>query len=315
MVKNDSGLKKMNVSVTIGLCVRNSGETIQSSIDSIISQNYPSELVQLIIVDGCSSDNTLSIIAGALSKTTLKTETYSDGGRGLGAARQTVVSKSIAKYIVFADGDVTLFPDFVMQHVRYMEENPGAGVAFAKDISKPTSNGTLVSNVAALFNYAEEYSRGSAATIFRVDAVKQAGGFDVNITGAAEDIDLIARIQARGWLISTNRNARFLHKHRERLGEFWREYAWFGYGSHYFNHKNKNAMPAWRNLPIGYLFFTLKTARKSYRLTFQKISFLIPVQMMLGNISWWFGFTNAHIAGYGHRLVPEQVCSGFGGKE
>jgi glycosyltransferase involved in cell wall biosynthesis len=302
----------MNVLVTIGLCVKNSEKTILNSINSIINQDYPSELIQLIIVDGCSKDNTVSVIAEALSNTTLRAETFSDEGRGLGTARQIVAAKGIGKYIVFADGDVTLFPDFIMKHVKYMEENPCAGVAFAKSSSKPTSNGTLVSNVAALFNYTEEYSKGSAATIFRAEAITQAGGFDINITGAAEDIDLIARIQDKGWLIAANRDARFLHEHRERLGDFWREYAWFGYGSHYFNHKNKNALPAWHNLPIGYLIFTLKTARKSYRLTSQKISFLIPAQMMLANISWWFGFTKAHMAGYGHRLVPGQACTAFG---
>jgi glycosyltransferase involved in cell wall biosynthesis len=293
----------MNVNVTVGLCVKNSEKSVQDSIDSIINQEYPSDLIQIIIVDGCSRDNTMSIVSKAISRSDIQAEIYSDKGKGLGTARQIVVAKSTGKYTIFSDGDVTLSGDFVKEQVKFMEENPDVAVAF----SKPKFQiGTTTSTITALFNYAEEVARGSTATIFRADIIRQSGGFDENITGAAEDIDLIARIQAKGWLISVNKNARFSHKYRESFSEFWREQTWFGYGSHYVNHKNKNVNPPWRSLPIGYLIFTLRTARKAYKMTLIKMSFLIPLQMALGNISWWFGFIKAHIDGYGHHFVLNQ---------
>jgi glycosyltransferase involved in cell wall biosynthesis len=302
--QNLQDLTEMSVMVTLGLCVKNSEKTISDSINSIINQTYPPEFVQLVIVDGCSADNTVKILMDCTARTDARVDFYSDSGNGLGFARQIVVTNSVGKYLIFADGDVTLSSNFFTEQVKFMEGNPGVGVAYAKPTSRPYSRGTLVSNITALFNYADECSRGSTATIFRTEAVLQVGGFDISIKGAAEDIDLIARIQANGWSVSVNDKARFSHKFRESIGEFWREQTWFGYGSHYFNHKNKDATPEWRNLPFGYFIFTLRIAFKAYRLTLRKISFLIPLQMTLGNISWWFGFINAHFDGYGHNSRP-----------
>jgi glycosyltransferase involved in cell wall biosynthesis len=297
-----TGVDCVSESVTLGLCVKNSERTIQGLINSIINQNYSTILVQAIVVDGCSKDNTLSTVAKMAASENYDLTFYSDEGKGLGAARQIVVDKSKSKYIVFADGDVELSENFITEDVKFMQAHPDVGVAFAKTVFRSNPKDSFVSTVTALFNYAEETSRGAGATIFRTAAIRAAGGFDTRIRGAAEDVDLIARIQAKGWKISVNKDAQFFHKYRENFREFWQEQAWFGYGSHYFNHKNKNVNPIWRNLPLGYFFFTIRTARKAFMMTFLKASFLIPVQMTLGNLSWWLGFLRAHMDGYGHNL-------------
>ena len=287
----------MDPKVTIGVCVKDSEKTIRESVYSIINQKYPAELIQVIIVDGCSKDKTTSIIDRTTEKTRVKVETYSDKGRGLGVARQLVVNKANGKYIIFADADVKLFDDFTKKHVSFMEENPNVGVAFGKPMYQ---EGTLVSTVGNLYFYTTGGSLGNDATIYRPEAIKEVGGFDPNIIGAAEDKDLINRIRAKGWLISINEKARFFHKSRENLRDFWAERSWFGYGDHYISHKNKNGYPLWHKLPIGSLKYGLRMAIKAYRLTHRKISFLVPLQLVLGNISWWFGFIKGHIDGYGH---------------
>ena len=287
----------MDPKVTIGVCVKDSEKTIKESVDSIINQKYPAELIQVIIVDGCSKDKTMSIVDRTTEKARVKVETYSDKGGGLGAARQLVVNKANGKYIIFADADVKLFDDFTKKHVSFMEENPNVGVAFGKPMYQ---EGTLVSTVWSLYHYAIGGFMGNDATIYRPEAIKEVRGFDLNIKGAAEDKDLINRIQAKGWLISINEKARFFHKSRENLRDFWAERSWFGYGDHYISHKNKNGYPIWRELPISSLRQGLRMAIKAYRLTHRKISFLIPLQLVLGKISWWFGFIKGHIDGYGH---------------
>lgn len=283
--------------MTIGVCVKDSEKTIKESIDSIISQKYPTELIQLVIVDGCSRDKTMSIVASATAKTDMKVETYSDKSKGLGAARQIVVNSANGKYIIFADADVKIFDDFVKRHVEFMEENPNVGVAFGKPMLQ---EGTLVSTVGNLYCYALGGFLGNDATIYRPEAIKEVRGFDPKIKGAGEDIDLINKIRAKGWLISINEKARFFHKGRENLRDYATERIWFGYGGHYIYHKNRNGKPLWHELPIGALKYGLKIALRAYRLTHRKISFLIPLQLFLGNISGWVGFIEGHLDGYGH---------------
>jgi glycosyltransferase involved in cell wall biosynthesis len=288
----------MSIKVTIGVCAKNSERTIKEAISSIIDQKYPAELIQLVIVDGCSTDKTMSIVASMTAKTGMKVETYSDDGRGLGAARQIVADRANGKYIIFADADVKLFDDFVKNHVKFMEENPSVAVAFGKPMYQ---GGTLVSSVWNLYHYATGGFAGNDATIYRTEASRMAGGYDPNIKGALEDKDLVLRIRANGWLVSISEEARFLHKNRENIRDFMVEQSWFGYGVHYFSHKN-NSPPTWRRNSIGAFKYGLTVAFKAYRLTHKKISFLIPPQMVLSNISWWFGFYKGHIDGYGHEI-------------
>ena len=291
--------------MTVGVCVKDSEKTIKECIDSIVNQKYPQELSQIIIVDGCSKDKTLPIVVSSTSKADILVEIYSDEGRGLGAARQIIVDHANGKYLIFVDADVKLFDDFVKKHVKFMEENPDVGIAFGKPMHQEARARNLVSTVLDLFGYATGGFIGTDATIFRTRALTQVGGFDTNIRGAAEDIDLITRIQAKGWLSSTNENARFFHEWKNDLRGFWNEQSWFGYGDHYIHHKHRNIDPAWHKLPVGVFVYGLRMARKAYGLTHREISFLIPLQMVFGNIAWWSGFIKGHIDGYGHQLIVQ----------
>jgi glycosyltransferase involved in cell wall biosynthesis len=287
----------LSIGVTIGVCVKNSERTIKEALESIISQKFPKELIQLIIVDGCSKDKTLSIVASMTAKTTMNVELYSDGRRGLPAARQMVVSKAKSKYIIFVDADVKLFNNFIENHVTFMEETPSVSVAFGKPMYQ---EGTLVSSVWNLYQYTTGGFAGNDATIYCSEALRQVGGFDLKMRGAGEDTNLIYRIQGKGWSVSVNEKARFYHENRANLLDFCNERSWFGYGGHYVYHNNKNVAPLWYNIPIRAFVYGFKIARKAYELTTLKKSFLIPVQMTLGNVFWWFGFTKGHLDGYGH---------------
>ena len=292
----------MSSRVTIGVCTKNSEKTVKEALESMINQKYPVELVQIIIVDGCSSDRTTSIVASLSAKTSVKFETYSDNGGGLAVARQIVVNKACSKYIIFADADVKLFDDFVKNHVKFMEENPRVAVAFGKPMYQ---EGNLVSSVGNLCQYITGGFSGNDATIYRAEALKNVGGFDTSIKGAAEDDDLIYRIRTKGWLISVNGKARFFHRNRENIRDFLVEQSWFGYGGHYYSHKTKRR-PDWRQNILGAFRNGLRMAFKAYKLTHKKISFLIPLRMVLAKASWWFGYFKAHLDGYGHKMHDER---------
>jgi len=289
-------VKELN-KVTIGLCVKNSEKTVRETIESILSQNYPLELLQIIIVDGCSKDKTLEIIDCEFSKAYRAVETYSDKGEGLGTARQIVVDKAEGKYVIFVDADIMLFNDFIRNHVEYMDKNPNFSIAFGKPMPQER---TLVANVWDLTNYAAG-AIGIGASICRLEALRQVNGFDTEIKGASEDRDLIVRFQLCGLQSSVNEKAKFFHRHRENLGSLWVEQSWFGYGDHYFAHKHGSTIgAAWRRFPFVEFILSLRLASNTYQLTCRKLSFLILPLMLFGDIGWWTGFAKAHMAEYGH---------------
>lgn len=286
--------------MTIAVCAKNAEKTIGECIKSIIDQKYPSKMIRVIIVVGRSNDKTTTIAANVASKTDLGVDIFSDEGKGLGAARQIAVDHANEKYLIFVDSDVRIFDDFVQKHVSFMEKNPNVGIAFGRPMYQ---EGPLISTLRNLHHYVEGGLVGNDATIYRFEALKLVGGFDVNIKGASEDRDLITRIRRKGWQISNNEKARFFHDSRENIRDFLNERVWFGYGDHYFNHKHRNVQSVWRMLWIGQFAYFLRSSFKAYRLTRRKISFLIPLLMALGNIAWWVGFFKGHMNGYGHKVT------------
>lgn len=290
--------KTTAMKITVGVCVKNNERTIKGAIDGILNQKYPRELMQVIIIDGCSTDRTLPIIKNMTSEMDMSVEIFSDKGKGLGAARQMVVDNAKGDYIIFVDGDVELQQDFVQKQVDFMEKNQKVATAVGRYLFK---EGNLISTVWCLYNHVSGFGLGNDATIYRREALREVGGFDENMRGT-EDKDVILRIRKKGWALSVNEKAGFYHTCRENCKELWKEQAWFGSGNHYLNHKHGCLNPLWRSLPVGSFRYGLELAIKSYRLTNRKISFLIPLIMVFGNIAWWFGFIEAHMNGYGHEI-------------
>ena len=53
--------------VTVGVCVRNCELSIKETIDSVINQDFPHRLMEIIFVDDGSEDSTLQRISSSTS--------------------------------------------------------------------------------------------------------------------------------------------------------------------------------------------------------------------------------------------------------
>src|SRR5208282_5448025 len=219
----------MESQITVGICVKNAQSTIGETIESILAQNYRRDLVEIIVVDGNSSDATLSIVRKIVSKTNMRWRLYSDGGKGLGYARQTVVNHAHGKYIAFVDSDVVIRNDFLRRQIEFMDTNGRIGIGLGKYMYK---EGNWISTTWNLYHHTMQDFVG-CAFICRKDAVRSVSGFDEKIIGAGEDVDLIMRMQSKGWSSAMNERAEFFHNYRATLRDFWLEHSWFGYGGYY----------------------------------------------------------------------------------
>ncbi|HGE71917.1 TPA: glycosyltransferase family 2 protein, partial [Candidatus Poribacteria bacterium] len=187
-----------NVPVTIGLCVKNCVDTIRKTLNCIIGQNYPHELIEVIVVDDQSSDDTIPLIIKTLSNSSINFKVLSTDGKGLGFARQLVVKNASGKYILWVDGDMILPSNYIMQQVKFMERNPEVGKARAKwGFLNEDSLPAKLESFRVLTHLSGNKSRllvGIGGSICRTCALKEIGGFDEKIRGAGEDIDLSVRL-------------------------------------------------------------------------------------------------------------------------
>jgi glycosyltransferase involved in cell wall biosynthesis len=296
--------------ITLGLCVKNSEKTIERCLRGIFNQNYSKDLIKLIIVDGKSKDKTIQIAKKLLSSDDSLAEFYSDEGKGLGTARQIVLDNACGKYIIWTDADAIISENFAQSQVDFMEKNPKVAVAtgmycFKKD-EKMTLPALLVSlgKCVGSNKFKKKQQRGlppNDASVYRIEAARQVGGFDAGIKGASEDEDIMLRMRRSGWLISVNPNAEFYAYARETWRDLWNEAAWFGYGQHYLEHKYKGLHMRMYHIPLIAFYVGLRLGVKAYSLTSIPESFLLSCGNTFMTIAWWFGFLKADFEGYGHK--------------
>ncbi len=293
---------KYDVKVSIGMCVRNAETTVKQAIESVINQDFPRKLMELVVVDGYSKDGTLSVVKDCLAEKNIQTKIFREN-EGLGRARQIAVDNADGDYIVWVDGDMVLSRDFVSKQVNFMEQNPKVGIAKGRYELAPGPNllATLEiysRSAAKLVDYSGETtylkSLGASGCIYRVKAIKQAGGFDQEIIGYGEDWDAERRTRMAGWKLSTTQ-ARY--RDYERFGltwnELWHRYRRRGHDLH--DVFQKHAIKLHRMLPPAAFLSGLFSSSRLYKSIRRKVVFLLPFQHTLKMVAWWFGFVRRHL--------------------
>ena len=290
--------------VTVGICTKNSEETVGSTMESIAGQHFPKNDIEIVIVDGSSTDNTLGITRDFLSRSSMKNRVFDDNHRGLGAARQMVVDHASGEFIVWVDSDVVLARDFLRKQVDFLIEN--RNVAICRGKGEYCGWGSNLQETQNLFFSVMEVVY-FGATISRVKALKDVGGFDSHIKGAAEDVDIVTRLRYRGWRVSMNYEARFYHAPKETLSSLYRQSLWFGYGDHYIGHKYPALIKIPYRLPPVFFAYGFKISLKAYHQYRKKKSFLIPFLCLFKSLGWSIGFLKGHLNGYGHSFRESKL--------
>jgi len=272
-------------------------------MESIMKQDYPHELIELIVVDDGSVDGTLSIIEEYATKSAMKVKIIHQNWRGLGYSRNLVVNNASGKYIVWVDGDMILPEDHVRKQVEFMEINPKVGIAKARYGLYLQNNliGFLedASYQAVDHKYGGETdltrALGTGGSIYRVDAIKSVKGFDERISGAGEDMDVEYRVKNAGWILYRATPAIFYERRRKNLVDLWREGFWHGYGGYTLYRKNNRAIAPWKMSPFGGLAAGILYSIIAYGIIHRKIVFLLPLQYTFKRIAWFCGFVKAQI--------------------
>jgi glycosyltransferase involved in cell wall biosynthesis len=301
---NANCAKKNLPLVTIGVCVRNAASTIREAIESIIAQDYPHEFMEVIFVDDGSVDETLSIVKGYAAQMDIKVKIFHHEWRGLGFSRNVVVNNASGKYIVWVDGDMSLPEDHVSKQVEFMEKNPEIGIAKARYGVLP--NESLIgflencAFVAADHIYgAKPTSRtlGTGGSIYRLKAIRQAGGFDVSLSGVGEDMEAENRVRENGWLLYLASPAVFYEQRRKSWRFMWHENVWHGRGGYSVFHRDKRLISLYKMIPLAGFLAGVWYATVAYRILRRKIVFVLPIHYALKRTAWCLGFFKSQLRG------------------
>lgn len=106
--------------VSVIMPAYNAEKYIQEAIESIKNQTL--QQWELIIVEDCSTDQTLTVIKSCLQDTRIKLF-QNNQNLGIAASRNRAISLASGKYIAIQDDDDLSFPDRLEKQVRFLDEH------------------------------------------------------------------------------------------------------------------------------------------------------------------------------------------------
>ncbi len=135
---------KNDIFVSIIIPCLNEEENVIRCLDSILKSEYPKNLIEIIIVDGLSTDNTIQLIKDYAKNNEILIRLYSNKKRQQNFALNIGIKKAKGDMIIRLDTHATIHQDYIKDSVTYLfEENPSADAVGSPIITKPIKN-TLI---------------------------------------------------------------------------------------------------------------------------------------------------------------------------
>jgi len=278
-------------------------EAVGNAIESVLAQDYPSELVEIIVVGKGSSNlrekwpQLIAIDEGPI---------YEPGrARNLGA------SKASGQVLLFLDDDCEAQEGWIRANLAELE-NPEVGAV----------SGMIQGKSKAFFARCVDYANFSLCQIerrqerpvcsasfgIRKDVFERVGGFDATMR-VHEDIDICYRLEERGLVAVYQPNVKVLHDHGRDSLRSMVQYLYYGgregglvVENKYRDRSRFNQWITWFNHPILYglmvlpfaIGATLQTIRANVR-EHKEVLWLSPF-IFAGKLSCHVGILSFMVA-------------------
>jgi len=204
-----------DIVVSMLLVVRNSEETVEAVLNSLLQQGYENDKFEIIVIDGESEDLTLSIADKVLLQAKVTYFILNNKAHSLSSGWNLGIRHARGEYVVRPDAHSELLDDYVMNGIdRLKKDSCLAGVG---GVLRTQSEGVLSGVVAkvlsnpigvgkSLFRIGvskDTYSDTAVFAVYRKSVFDKCGYFDESL-GRNQDIDFHKRVFAHGYKLLTS---------------------------------------------------------------------------------------------------------------
>lgn len=207
--------------VDVVVCVKNQAKALERLLRQV-TREIPFK--NLIVIYGDSTDGTKAVSEKFADKV------FSDGNRGLGAARNLGMVRATSEIVAMIDSDVIIGKDWFEQVLRQFQ-NPNTAAAMGTCVY-----GYGCKPLEAYWEYLRRTGQnnyGCQNTMFRRELILKVGNFDEAIKGAGEDYDLYLRLSRAGYRWVWVREASAYHP--MSLTNYYKHLQWWAAGAPYID--------------------------------------------------------------------------------
>ncbi|OAS20512.1 glycosyltransferase family 2 protein [Paenibacillus oryzisoli] len=201
--------------VSVHIVTYNSAEHIEDCLESVMRQSH--SIDQIIVIDNASRDYTLHTLAKWQEKCSIIKNNQNNGFAG---AHNQAIRLTETDYCLILNPDVILEPDYVLNTILALQNNPQAGSATGKLLFKASphhidSTGLIINKARRAFDRGahqssdhfqlpeEVFGVSGAAAMYSREMINDISingeFFDEDFFAYKEDVDVAWRAQLLGW--------------------------------------------------------------------------------------------------------------------
>lgn len=253
-------MKSIKVSVIVPLY--NEEKYIEQFLLSLTEQTYPADLMEWILVDGNSTDNTVKIIREFIDKEDRAVILMDNPKRKTPYALNLAIAQARGSYIIRLDAHASYYPDYIEKCVYYLDtidaDNVG-GIAetsakgfVGKAISQMLSTKFGVGGSDFRTGNGNHYVDTVPFGAFRREVFERVGLFNPKLL-RSEDNDMNARIRESGGKIWLAEDIRFRYFCRDTVKGILKMGLQNGNALFHTLRENPKAMSVRHFIPFGFL--------------------------------------------------------------
>lgn len=247
--------------ITVVMPIRNEAAFIERAVGAVLNQDYPPDLVEVLVIDGMSDDGTRKVVRSTIESHPERKIRLIDNPDGIvPPGLNRALAAATGEVVVRIDGHCIIQSGYLTRCVEGLHETGAVCVGgqmetvgsswVARAISLAQSSPFGVGGVA--FRIGGDYGRSVDTLAFgayRKEAFDLLGGFDEELVRNQDD-EFNFRLTQAGGVIWLDPKIRSVYFSRASLRKLWRQYYQYGFYKVRVMQK-RGGVASWRHLVPG----------------------------------------------------------------
>ena len=225
--------------VSVIMPVRNEAEFIECGLRAIFAQTYSSNLLEIIIADGDSNDETSLIIDNLRNETKIPITIINNPKRIAPTGLNLAISNAKGEIIVRVDGHCEIEPDYIANCVKHLQSGKAEGVGGPiETVGETPSAQAIAIAMSSTFGVGgsafrtvvdrEMYVDTVAFPGYKKETLEKIGAFNEELVRNQDD-EYNYRLRKAGGRILLSPDMRSRYYSRSTFKSLWRQYFQYGY--------------------------------------------------------------------------------------